>query len=461
MMNELSISELRQAMVKDIKAYYQHNKGRYILLSSSIQFPASISKKSYILLNITKKETLIRLNNQGIKIITTPMDYDIDDRKNQKVFNITQYKDEHLYGLYIDDYHTYSIVKNDVAAKVNTKHFMDSYYFCGLTELPGGCAKLLYSDTEFCEIPYIQNSTLFFLFGGYGDYFIYLPILVYLAKHTEKLICVSDDNSKTEILRKLLPDIKILQIGCDITTSPVYYEVYKTLVRTNHIKPEYPFTALDSNLDYYEQLTYHLLERVEPLSVYSAFVKLYETFPATITSEIHKLKSKYKYVIGLQRLSSSILVHNKPAKEWSIKRAKALIKKCNAYNIAVVNFEKSDYGKLPVNADYGYLDLQTCFDNFRAIDAFIGIDSCFGHIAGICAIPNIILFGSRAEVFEVKSKYFMPVYKNFSFLSLENQCADLSEKIVLQKLLDMLMHSPETKLLPFRDKKCDIDYKYV
>ena len=156
---------------------------------------------------------------------------------------------------------------------------------------------------------------------------------------------------------------------------------------------------------------------------------LYSIFP------FHwKKQSNNRYKVAIQRISTSKEL-NKILKEWPISETRKFIKLCNENNIELINVGLNDsiQDEYKINmASNSYYDILSML---QTVDAFIGIDSSFGHACALVGTPSITLHISNDLRQKTYSYRVTPINMNFSIYTNEN---NISAEIVFEYLTKLL-----------------------
>ena len=113
-----------------------------------------------------------------------------------------------------------------------------------------------------------------------------------------------------------------------------------------------------------------------------------------LKSRIYTLRSKYKYIVGVQLFTSTDYtssLNEKRKKTWDLHEAQNFVDLCNQHQIAVVNMSPDQY-QLRTNDDISYLAVGEIVSAVGLFDAVVGVDSMGTLAAGIMGIPNITLW---------------------------------------------------------------------
>lgn len=162
--------------------------------------------------------------------------------------------------------------------------------------------------------------------------------------------------------------------------------------------------------------------------------------PNPIKNAIHDFRNRNNKVVGFQHHSSSWAGR----KSWSERQVRAFIKECRAEGIQLLNLSPHSYDNLEGITDISELSVIELFSVIRSVDAVVGIDSCVGHMASLCGIPNITIWvGNYPHARQdengriVGRVSFRPTFCNYSIASREVKPDDISSTIVVRRLRDL------------------------
>ena len=448
--------------LKNIKSYYK-NSERYCLIYTKLSFAQLYAivpdmMKTAIELKVSDIKCLADMNLKNILIGEN------DSAKTIKQ-KIRKYKsdviwEEHIYNVflvsrYFDKYSSY-IVFTDMYNCINKKLEKSE-----LKQYVSGLFTVSFTDKKCTSSANIISVILQL---GNGDCAYFLPIVNHLyeeAKNKGKeFYIISFVKDHTEIMKVFFKDAKYVELYNCIELSQYYIDILSTNEQYGKIYAQTFSGDLGTNIFEY-LIEYYSLD--SPEKIYEKFIKRITCLPKPYTKTINMLRKKYRYIIGIQRISGSSIVSNKSMKEWPVCEAQRFIDLCIANSICVINLEpfmKQNISNVIDMSDFSVSDL---YSLIVELDAVIGIDSFCCHIAGILGVSNITLFGSLKEIYNIQSMSFRPITNNFSFYPLDYDIERIKAEYVYKKLINVLSDNLRDNKVykKYINQKEKVDYEWV
>ncbi|MNW37823.1 hypothetical protein D3C74_148760 [compost metagenome] len=167
-----------------------------------------------------------------------------------------------------------------------------------------------------------------------------------------------------------------------------------------------------------------------------------------IDTKLQRLKQEIepKPIIGFQFYTSS-----DEMRSWQYGRVQEFVSLCkDRYNLICLT--PHPYGEIDGLEDFSDVGIVELFPLIRQLDAFVGIDSCSGHIAGILGIPNLTLWGlidpyrffatAYSENYPISFRTFS---MNYSLVPRDGVLENISGDLVFQRLQQIMNHEIKLK----------------
>lgn len=275
---------------------------------------------------------------------------------------------------------------------------------------------------------------------GYGDAILFYPLIKSFLERKKKEkyhihIYVSSYQA-TSMLNFLLRDfdhiISVPHIKCfdAVLKSGQYDQCY-------HVPfPRYAFDKIHV-VDYWAEA----LGVTASTLPYDVSGIHFPVLPNSIKSAIDQARAKNKKIVGLQHYSASW----SGRKSWSPEQVYSFINKCRNSDIQLINLSPHAYDQLEGVIDVSHLSVIDLFSVIRSVDAVVGIDSCAGHMASLCGIPNLTIWvGNYPHAMQdVNGRIagrvsFRPTFYNYSIASVGGKPNDIPSTLVLNRLRGIL-----------------------
>lgn len=238
------------------------------------------------------------------------------------------------------------------------------------------------------------------------------------------------------------------------------YLLYKTLLsKFRHSICMYSDSVSSLSQLPVKQDSYYKIFNMDSLIIHSSFTKIKETaewisynsyknikldhiiaewkYPKVekcIYKRLMEMRSTYRYLIGVQFDTE----HNQDCtytRRWHVNHVNAYLDMCKRANIGTINLAPYQTGAqfLKCDLDVSELSIIELLPIVRSLDAVVGIDSCFGHMAGIMKKPNLTLWGKI-----IHNKSQRTYSNNYSLIPLDGKTDSLSARLVLQRTKQIL-----------------------
>jgi hypothetical protein len=243
-----------------------------------------------------------------------------------------------------------------------------------------------------------NNIVLYAGSGGYGDAVYALPVaLEFVAKQRDEkdVIIVHSNQTFFQIFSLffknathiLLPPYTSLTpylqncIENEYLTSTFEFKKFIRKSESTHVINNFRSRyGIDTLVD-------ELLQKYDTLYTSKIFIK------PELRQELDKIKAMgYQHIISTQFFTA-----NSIERSWTKDHAKTFCMLCSEYNIAILNLAKGDDDLKTIDNVYDFSNytVPELFPLIREVDLHVGIDSCFGHIAGLQNCPSVTIWGQN------------------------------------------------------------------
>lgn len=262
---------------------------------------------------------------------------------------------------------------------------------------------------------------------GYGDAVMTLPVIQRFADQSEYNIDILYSSRKVyEIYRHfitgcnhvLLPAVNSLRkLFCDqFGKKGRYRQIY--CFHEMHVKNQ---MAHIHEVDFWRKL----------LGIQESGEKLYTNYTVPLhddgcfANSINDLRTKYKYVITAQ-----FFTREKDQRNWKKDEVQKFIKYCHDANIGVINLG-TNTDNIKYDADLGAFGISDLFGVVKAADLHVGIDSCFGHVAGVLKKNNLTIWCKcHPTAFEAYGRIYRVYCNNYSIFDQTDKVENITAEIV-------------------------------
>ena len=284
---------------------------------------------------------------------------------------------------------------------------------------------LLYSDSK-PEITVEEKNVIgYFICGGDGDMLIHIPILYHIQKQAQdkgtKIKLFTDIEKKLKVLHYFFPDADILLSQCILFS--------RFINRSFILKDFYKYRAIpetvddikildhDLSINSFFELTCNEFYAGEDGYTARHILNSYKKYFIKHKKNAKKFQenASFKYWVCLQRNSGS-KVNNLRVKylPWSF--MDDFISLCHQNSVGVINIDPDEENGSKYDYNYSDLGLIEIFDLLCSVDAFLGIDSCFGHACALLNIPSVSCLSSTFTTFQLLGPSYRPISNNYSFI---------------------------------------------
>lgn len=309
--------------------------------------------------------------------------------------------------------------------------------------------------------------------GGNGDYLIVVPIIDYLLSSTLVSVEFITDQKQIAYLSSQFNQNIVYKSKKDI-----YIESCKDFSLINQMLELFAFSESknenffdeirysQNQTDYFESVTNRIshlfgIPKVSPSLIFDTYTSKKNFYSTNVLP--NWLYEKYRYLICFQRISSvGKLPDGTYTKEWPYHLSIEFIQLCHDFDIGVINVEPEDKNQLPYDYDISHLNIKDVSCVINSINAFVGIDSCFGHACALTKIPSITLYTyngiKKDRIFE-----YLPISMNYSIIPTYLNSRIISAyKVfeILQKILtgDRIL---EDRYITLDQKKEGVHYEFI
>ena len=184
---------------------------------------------------------------------------------------------------------------------------------------------------------------------------------------------------------------------------------------------------------------------------------------------IDDMREKYKYVISTQLVTQTDFTELGQAKiqmkkSWSKYNIQKFFDICAENNIGVLNLSSISNTNFKNVIDLSNVDVCSLINVIRQMDMHVGIDSVFGHIAGVFYVPNLILFGRNTAHWTIspdeKIKMhvsYVPFTRNLSLSNEKGDINAITPEIVWNKMMNLIANPGKLseKLVTYDSINCE------
>lgn len=394
--------------------------------------------------------------------------------------NISEFQKDNQKKLYLGIM-IYNFVKQPENKYVAYEYMHDDISSCmqltGLYDTSFDQVYFLYGNPVKNELKKTEKRVAVVFSGAYGDTVVAFPILYsFCEKQIElgyKVTLLSADDKSYVILSafQFTPDVEVKKINISsshksedmlnkaLVTSNIYLNVYNLIERRRNnmflAEPQTLYSYYSDQLDIRDKINnFTQANKLRPCS------------PNDVKKQISELKNNYKWIVGCQFYTDNDIllanVANYRKKSWVEKNIADFYQLCRENDICLINFAPSPY-KINGMVDISWLKVEETFEIMSEMDAFVGIDSCFGHIASFVGIPNITLWFGHYPTTDINSQIMMrPLRLNYSLVVRNSLKNTVTPNDLIQRLLYMLdnKNSLNDRLLTNIDVLNDLNTDY-
>ena len=403
----------------------------------------SVLLNNSIILKINQKKTLINLKSLLPFILLNDSD-DINSLKRKIENNISDdltilENNEELtsYCLYIQILEDFS---DNPYIFTNLNFLKNIFFIQDIVEIHDDYYLPLYSDLQFEEKNH-HNITNYFIYGGYGDILLYIPILYYIQEKQKngyssiRYLVETDKNA--ELIKYFLPYVNVKKVKClfsnqrdDFSYIINQLSNYNMIPKNPRLLNEKLFNNASTKNSLFEILCeIEIKTSLNPRYILNLYKKYFKNQKKPIKSFGKNIN--FKYWICIQRSSGN---KNLP---WNI--IESLISLCHQNSIGVINIDPEEQNINKFDLNYGNCDLIEIFDLLRSVNAFVGIDSCFGHASALLNIPSVSCFVSSHIRNQALGPNFRPISNNYSFFPINPEAPKFDANRIFSVLYSILV----------------------
>lgn len=152
---------------------------------------------------------------------------------------------------------------------------------------------------------------------------------------------------------------------------------------------------------------------------------------------------------------------------WSPQKAQEFVDLCNNSGLTVINLSRTEV-ELQGVLDFSHLKVHEMFGIVKNLDAMVGIDSCFGHIAAVLGTKNITVWGCNYpdRFLDGNPDYdisYRPIRLNYSIADRNTDIENISASLVHQRLMDLLADQLAVKqeVITYQDTLNNVGVEWV
>ena len=313
------------------------------------------------------------------------------------------------------------------------------------------------------------NNKIAFIPGymGNGEALISLPILNELIKknRNKRIDILSYSSSVYEMLRKIFPECCHVNAVSNCSLSKYLEKIFaKYEYQSIYSQFSQPINSYKNKhrIDTFADLC-KIEENIDIIINKFDAKKIIDIYFNRSLVESFTLirKKNYKYIIASQFFTNS-----------SVKRCLAgerlynFVKLCRDMNIGIINLSIIDEIAIDLSSIFSFDNIYD-FSKFSLLelayviyqsDIFVGIDSAFGHLAGLLSKPSITLWSQdNPVIFQQIPIGYRVIRNNYSFcLKKEgNECVS----IIIDKIIEILEEKYKLKknIITYNDSRNMLD----
>lgn len=408
-----------------------------------------------LLIEIHRVENLLSL----IKAQFTPIEVKCEDtvenirykQQNAILFQTNSINYRRTYRCVLMPNREWSKVNVVLASKVIFSILCKRFYLVGVKKFKGQ-SFMLFSDWKEKYVG-SNREQQYLIVGAIGDSLIHVPALFWLQQN----------NRTQDRLVSLHEKKEIAQAVSFFTRHHTQANEFLNLTSFKFIQKE-------------NSPNYHIIP-LPKQPIKSAFEHINECYPIETDSQevfrffrqnfilptshrLFQFRKRFRYIIGFQRCSDSVF-DGIQCKKMSIEKTREFLDLCRQHHIGVVNLEPSDKYKDIYDLDISALDLGQIYPVMTELDAFIGVDSCFGHAAALLDVPSVTVFVSSNVWYQYMGRYYMPISRNYSLFPIDHTTIK-SEKL-FQVVWDILTGNKKLsgEFVPYSEREEFKHYEYI
>lgn len=349
--------------------------------------------------------------------------------------------------------------------RTHIPYFIDKIYY--LIGCNFNLKNILQIDTHyfflFAEKSLAQNTLCALLVqGGIGDIFIQIPIMDYILnrKSTDISIILVENRGIISTISIFIENFKVIPINELSITFKCLTKIIRNLnciISELHKIPEEIITASSYKQSMFENICYNSIDDKRedlPQYVFHTFL-MNNQYTLPPIPEWNTISQRHTTIICLQRISDL-------NKEWPLEQARPFIMECHKHDITVINIAPGETQKELYDYDFSLYPIHIILSLLKYVDAFVGIDSCFGHACALLQKNSLTFFQSNDEYCRKLSLAFIPISKNYSIIPRDFACKDIPYDQAFNCLYKILKGSIQTHqgFLGFHERKENIDYEW-
>lgn len=304
---------------------------------------------------------------------------------------------------------------------------------------------------------------------GYGDAFYTLPFWKHYVRQIKKqgrnIVFHHTTSRSLQIYRHLFPSCKhLMEPFCSFSGNlsskleESHLVKYEEVIDLTYASMLYP--PLFDGYDKIELLCYLLHYPHEPSRYYR--LKRPPISERPLRDMIENFKTDFKYIIGIHLRT----IHDMNGiRNWPNSYVQKFLQLCHASGIGIINFAPGQTVHSHV-LNLSHLSVVQLIPVVGILDAMVGIDSCFCHLAGILGIDNITIWGGGTPYYSFQYQVKIGVRPFSSNFSIASHTGDIRRigpdivHIILNKLLYKELRTTPV-YLPYGDKRIEKDLLWV
>lgn len=268
---------------------------------------------------------------------------------------------------------------------------------------------------------------------GLGDAMILVPLIQYIVDQAGpgNVDILYSSNKVYQIFSNAVKECSHLRIAPCRDISRIFSRTYG---QTGEYEKIIHFLELHirnrarnmHEFDYWKQALQIELPSEELIERYHYSFGLDET---AICRQIYSLRQSFQWIITTQ-----FFTKQRDSRNWTYEQAEKFIALCNRYDIAVINVAPCPW-ELSYQLDASETPIAQMFSVLNLVDLHVGIDSCFGHMAGLLQKNSLTLWNDDPVDNSIYHRSYRVMRNNYSLVSVNNP---LTAEIVLNYTLRIL-----------------------
>ena len=314
---------------------------------------------------------------------------------------------------------------------------------------------------------YSDETILFPGTFGYGDAICSLPVIQYFIDNNEGKIIFKNRRKNThKIYETFLSNCKCYYIECPKKLMDVIANIEDKIINNKNcykkiISVTQKFATYFPSGQHILQHWNRALNGDDNFEIVEEVLDNYElnkslSMNDNILELLKNLKNKYDYIIACQFYTDTHILRC-----WDEKSIISFVNMCNENNIAVISLSKCPFEINDIFDLSDYL-IPELFYVINNCDLHVGIDSCFGHIAGVLNKKNLTIWCQHNPMTLYSGELavsYRPIRNNFSIYDKNDDAKNLTPEIVFKIAKDILDNKIilKNKFITYKDSENNLN----